>query len=1112
VKKSNLLALQAILVYCLVAGSWILLSDWLLARFDTDPHWLNYFQTGKGLSFVAVSAVFFFFLLRGQLRRLEKEATQRKQVEIDLLADEEKLQAIFDAEPDCLKLLDSDAVLREVNPAGLQIMEADNLATVVGHSVLDLVVPEYREAVRAMLTAAANGEKRNLEFKIVGLKGTPRWIDMYAVPVHDPATGKKRVLAVSRDITDRKLAEAAILHLARQNEMILNTAGEGIWGLDAAGNATFVNPAAAHLLGYDPKELIGRNLHSLLHHTAADGRPHPIEKCPIQMALRDGQAHRCRDDIFWRKDGSSFPVQYACSPMVDNGKVVGEVVVFSDMTEQKRLEAELASREQRLNAFFSKAPAGLALLDTRLRYVQINDRVAEANGVPVKDHLGKTVREVLPRFAPVIEPLLEKVLATGESILNIELSGEKPGRPGVLQHLIESFFPVFGVDGKPDGVGVIFVEITERKRAEEALRESENKFSKIFQSSPAAISLSTINEGRYLDVNREFLNMLQRSRDEVVGHTALEIGVWNNPEQRAAIIGRIREQGEVRNVELEIRGQAGRITHILWFAEALVIDGKNYLLGTALDITEYKHAKDELQWKTAFLEAQVDSALDGILVVDSRGKKILQNQRMADLWKFPPDIDQSEDDTRRLQFALTQTKTPEEFARKVAYLYAHPDEISQDEIELVDGTLLDRYSSPVRDKAGKHYGRIWTFRDITGRRKLESQLRQSQKMEAIGQLASGVAHDFNNILAVIQLQAGLLKAEQNLTPGQLNFAAEIEAASQRAANLTRQLLLFSRKQALQLRDLDLNEIVTNITRMLQRILGAHIQTQFKYSCERLMIHADAGMIDQILLNLTVNARDAMPKGGQLVIETSAVEFDAAGAVQTSHARPGRFACLSVSDTGCGIPPEIMPRIFDPFFTTKEVGQGTGLGLATVFGIVQQHQGWINVQSEVGSGTTFRIYLPRLDQSPDNQADSSSPASVRGGTETILLVEDDSALRASMRITLSRLGYQVLEAATGLEALKIWKLQRCEIRLLLADLVVPGGMTGRELAGLLLQQEPRLKVVYCSGYSPEMAGKNFVLQEGVNFLAKPFETYKLAQTVRNCLDGVIPQTENIKTWS
>jgi two-component system, cell cycle sensor histidine kinase and response regulator CckA len=515
---------------------------------------------------------------------------------------------------------------------------------------------------------------------------------------------------------------------------------------------------------------------------------------------------------------------------------------------------------------------------------------------------------------------------------------------------------------------------------------------------------------------------------------------------------------------------------------------------------ERNRTQKELTWKTALLEAQVDSALDAILVVDEHTRRILQNQRLLELFKVPDHIARDDDDSKLLQHVISQTKKPQQFRERVAYLYAHPDEIGRDEIELANGTILDRYSAPVRDKTGKYYGRIWTFRDITERRQLEAQFRQSQKMEGIGQLAGGVAHDFNNILAIIQLQAELLKGRGGLSPEQMAFADQIGATVQRAAALTRQLLLFSRREVFQPRDLDLSESITSTAKMLNRILGENVQMQLKLAAQPMFIHADAGMMDQVLLNLTVNARDAMPNGGHLIIETAGIEFDEFVVSQMTLARPGSFVCLSVSDSGCGIPPEILPKIFEPFFTTKDIGKGTGLGLATVFGIVQQHQGWINVYSEVNHGTTFRIYLPRLAKNAISKTSLPALAVVPGGHETILLVEDDPSLRLSIRTALTQLGYRILEAPTGVKALEVWNQNHDQIGLLLTDLVMPDGMNGKDLAQRLRQENPKLRVIYMSGYSAEVAGKDFPLEEGVNFLTKPFQITKLADAIRAKLDA------------
>ncbi len=413
---------------------------------------------------------------------------------------------------------------------------------------------------------------------------------------------------------------------------------------------------------------------------------------------------------------------------------------------------------------------------------------------------------------------------------------------------------------------------------------------------------------------------------------------------------------------------------------------------------------------------------------------------------------------------------------------------------------LDWQIAPIRNASGTITHFVAIQRDITNHKRLETQFRQSQKMEAIGTLAGGVAHDFNNILAVIQTQVELLRIGSNLSPDQLELADDIGKTVQRAAGLTRQLMLFSRKEVLQLRDLDLNQNVSEMAKMLTRIVGENIAVQLKLTAQPMFIHADAGMMDQILMNLAVNARDAMPNGGHLVIEAGSMEFDEFAASQSALARPGSFVCLSVSDTGCGIPPENLSKIFDPFFTTKDVGKGTGLGLATVFGIAEQHHGWVNVYSEFGHGTTLKVYLPRLTETHDTKIIKKLSVTAHTGHETILLVEDEPALRIMMAKSLTRLGYHVLEASTGFKALEVWKEHSAKIHLLLTDLMMPDGMTGKELGQRLSQENPKLKVIYMSGYSADIVAKDFPLQEGVNFLSKPFMTQKLAQTIRQSLDA------------
>ncbi len=637
-------------------------------------------------------------------------------------------------------------------------------------------------------------------------------------------------------------------------------------------------------------------------------------------------------------------------------------------------------------------------------------------------------------------------------------------------------------------------------RTEQALRASELSYRRLFEAAKDGILILDASTGRITDVNRFLVKLLGYSHSEMIGKTVGELSPFKDVMSNQSMLEQLQKDGYVRYHDLPLETKDGRKIAVEFVSNVYQAGDKKVIQCNIRDITERKRIEEELRWKTAFLEAKVESDLDGILVVNDQGKKVLQNKRMSVLWKIPPQVADNKDDAVQVEFVTKQTKNPRLFADKVAYLYAHPDEVSRDEIELIDGTVLDRYSSPVRGTNGTSYGRIWTFRDITERKKLERQFRQSQKMEAVGQLTGGVAHDFNNILAIIQMQAGLLKGGGGLSAEQLEFTEEISTTVERAAGLTRQLLLFSRNEVMRLSDLDLNKSIGNMAKMLERIIGENIRMEVKLSAEPMFIHADAGMMEQVLMNLTVNARDAMPNNGQLVIETSGVEFDEFAAAQSAQARPGSFVCLSVSDTGCGIPPEILSKIFDPFFTTKDVGKGTGLGLATTFGIVQQHEGWISVYSEVGRGTTFRIYLPRLVGNTVAKSSQAELTTVRGGDETILLVEDDPSLRASVRKALVKLGYGILEASTGVKALEVWKENRDEIRLLLTDLVMPDGITGKDLAANILQDNPKLKVIYMSGYSAEVVGKDFPLKEGVNFLTKPFQAVKLAQTIRDRLDA------------
>ena len=390
--------------------------------------------------------------------------------------------------------------------------------------------------------------------------------------------------------------------------------------------------------------------------------------------------------------------------------------------------------------------------------------------------------------------------------------------------------------------------------------------------------------------------------------------------------------------------------------------------------------------------------------------------------------------------------------------------------------------------------------DITERLSLGAQLRQAQKMESIGQLAAGVAHDFNNMLTIIQGHSSSLLSRPTLPPEVVDSVQAVYFAAERAAGLTRQLLMFSRKNVMQPELLDLQKVVGNMSKMLEHLLGETIALEFQPAVENSFVHGDGGMIEQVVMNLSLNARDAMPRGGRLTIGVETVDLDATFIETHPQAHAGRFVRLRVTDNGIGMDSATLGRIFEPFFTTKDIGKGTGLGLATAYGIVKQHEGWLEVNSEPGKGSTFDVFLPASGKVPDfAEENAAAAAPVVGGSETILIVEDEPVLRSMARDILEECGYRILEASSGREALDVWNQRAKEIDLLLTDMVMPDGISGTDLAEKLQASQPRLKIVFTSGYTANEVNQEMLNRTGASFLSKPYTQAELAKTVRDCLD-------------
>lgn len=383
---------------------------------------------------------------------------------------------------------------------------------------------------------------------------------------------------------------------------------------------------------------------------------------------------------------------------------------------------------------------------------------------------------------------------------------------------------------------------------------------------------------------------------------------------------------------------------------------------------------------------------------------------------------------------------------------------------------------------------------------LEARLRHAQKLEAIGRLAAGIAHDFNNLLTVIQGHATMLRSDASLSPSAHESVQQIARAAERAGKFTSQLLAFSRRKVIAPQRVQLNELLTHLSELLRRTLGEDIHCQFSYASNLPELFVDPGMIEQVVMNLAANAREAMPEGGQLLLSTVAADIDASYVERhPADARTGRFACLTLTDTGCGMDGQTLGHIFEPFFTTKEFGKGKGLGLATSYGIIKQHGGWIEAQSHPGQGSSFKVFLPPTGErsGPEPRTRESLPPR---GTETVLVVEDEAPVRWVIKDVLGKYGYRVLEAGNGVEALALWHQEHANIGLLLTDMVMPAGLNGQELAEKFAAQKPALKVMFISGYSLHVAGRGYAVMDGLNFLQKPFDGSRLAFAVRHCLDS------------
>jgi PAS domain S-box-containing protein len=626
------------------------------------------------------------------------------------------------------------------------------------------------------------------------------------------------------------------------------------------------------------------------------------------------------------------------------------------------------------------------------------------------------------------------------------------------------------------------------------LAASEARYRQLFESVREGILVFDAATGLITAANRHLAELLDYPPGELLGKRPWDLGICKGRTPPEAALQELPAQGDFHYDSLTLESKMGRQIEVELFGSVQGTGSGKTVQCSLRDLTSRKRGDGDIRK----LSRAVEQSPASVVITDPAGRIEYVNRKCCELTGYRRD----ELLGMNPRVLKSGEMPPEVYQQLWKTITAGGEWRGEFHNRKKDGELYweNASISAIRDDTGQVTHFLAVKEDITRQKLLEEQLRQAQKMEAVGQLAGGVAHGFNNILTSTLMQLGLLLDDPNLTAGTRRSLKQLESEAQRAADLARQLLTFSRRQVIQRKPVDLNKVLAGLGKTLQQLMGEPISIEFAGGSAPLWIEADVRMIEQVVTNLCVNARDAMmPAGGRLTIDAKLVELDEEAAKANPEARQGLFVCFSVADTGRGMDEGTLKHTFEPFFTTKDIGKGMGLGLATVYGIAKQHEGWVEATSQVRHGSVFRVYLPALIIAAPARSETIAGKAPQG-KELILLVEDEQAVREMVALGLQLFGYRVLEAANGPEALKIWDRQAREIDLLFTDMRMPG-MTGMELYERLKRSRTDLKAVLSSGYSEEILKLDRITDQGITFLPKPYNIKTLAVTVRNCLDQV-----------
>ena len=896
---------------------------------------------------------------------------------------------------------------------------------------------------------------------------------------------QKLTVKLEHEITERKSAQEMLERLRRHHELILSSAGEGIHGLDLDGNIIFENQKAAELLGWSADELQGKPAHATMHHTRADGGSYPVESCPIYATMRDGATRRVTSDVFWRKDGTAFRVDYVAAPIKDHlGRISGSIVTFKDITEQFAAEAREKLQTEQYRLLFETNPSPMWVFDTKsLQILAVNEAAIRQYGYAREDFLKLTLKDLRPADDV---PDLMKAVTSPQSPAHFSGQFRHVKKDGSLMLLEIYSAPIDWGGG--DARIVTAIDRTERGRVEEELRSAHKHLQHLLAHTPAVLYVFKIEGKNVVPI------VVSENVERLLGVTVAESMRYEwwldslHPEDRDRATGILAGalKGDGYSMEYRLRHKDGSY-HWVEDKNRVVRDAAGepqQMVGVWTDITERKRGEERLREQADIIQRAQDAVIvrdfstDIVTVWNSGAERLYGWSASEAIGRPMGKLIFAESNDREM--LLEQLVSTGEFHGEIKHRAKDGHEV-----------IVDSRATLIRNDDDTPRSVLGINTNVTEQKKLEKQLLRTQRLESIGTLASGVAHDLNNILVPILMAAPILRYDLAQEERE-KFLTIIESSAQRGANVVNQVLTFARGADGDRILLQPIYLLEEIAKIAQETFSKTIRVRTSYPEDLRLVEGDPTQLHQVLLNLCVNARDAMPDGGTLSLTAENFDVDEQYATMTPGVKSGPHILISVIDSGTGIPQHIIDQIFDPFFTTKELGKGTGLGLSTALGIVKSHGGVLNVYS-AANGTTFRVLLPSaagVSQADKPKAQVDLPT---GHGETILIVDDELAIREVAKAVLSKSGYKVLAADDGPAALALFMQRSKKIDVVLTDLVMPI-MSGLVLARTLRKMDAKAKVIVSSArdsdYSPSELREIGVQQS----LTKPYTRETLLRTI------------------